>query len=58
MSPFQKYHPPGNLKFNYSGIFQILKLRILKEKILSLSLKQKFHSKYFGLLSILYPLSA
>ena len=34
----KKYHPPGNLKFNYLGIFQSLKLRISKERILSISL--------------------
>jgi len=28
----QKYHTPGNLKFNNLGIFQSLKLRISKEK--------------------------
>jgi len=27
-----KYHPTGNLKFDYLGIFQSLKLRILMEK--------------------------
>jgi len=34
----QKISPPRNLNFNYSGIFQSLKLRILMEKILSISL--------------------
>jgi len=29
---FKKYHLSGNLKFNYLGIFQSLKLRILMEK--------------------------
>ena len=28
LSQFKKYHPSGNLKFNYLGIFQSLKLRI------------------------------
>jgi len=32
LSQFKKYHPSGNLKFNYLGIFQSLKLRILMEK--------------------------
>ena len=53
MSQFDKYHPSGNLKFNNLGIFQSLKLRILMEKFLSISLKLNFawfHSKYFGLL--------
>jgi len=35
----QKISPPGNMKFNYLCIFQSLKLRISKEKILSISLK-------------------
>jgi len=46
LSHFKKYHPSGNLKFNYVGIFQSLKLRILMEKILSIS--AEFHSTYFG----------
>jgi len=28
----KKYHPPGNLEFNYFGIFQSLKFRIPIEK--------------------------
>jgi len=32
LSQFKNYHPSGNLKFNYLGIFQSLKLRILMEK--------------------------
>jgi len=32
LSQLKKYHPSGNLKFNYLGIFQSLKLRILMEK--------------------------
>jgi len=46
----KKYHPSGNLKFNYLGIFQSFKLRTLMGKILSISLKLNFYSKYFGLL--------
>jgi len=38
----KKYHPSGNLKFNYLDIFQSLKLRILMEKILPISLKLNF----------------
>jgi len=34
LSQFKKYHPSGNLKCNYLGNFQSLKLRILMEKIL------------------------
>jgi len=33
LSQFKKYHPSGNLKFNYLGISQSLNLRILMEKI-------------------------
>jgi len=29
LSQCKKYHPSGNLKFNYLGIFQSLKLHIL-----------------------------
>jgi len=32
LSEFKKYHPSGSLKFNYLGIFQSLKLRILMGK--------------------------
>jgi len=34
LSHCEKYHPSGNLKFNYLGIFQSLKLHILLEKFL------------------------
>jgi len=39
LSQYKKYHPSENLKFKYLGIFQSLKLPILIEKILSISLK-------------------
>jgi len=42
LSKFKKYHPSKNLKSNNFGIFQSLKLRILMEEILSISLKQNF----------------
>jgi len=42
LAQFKKYHPSGNLNFNYLGIFQSLKLRISMNKILSISLKQNF----------------
>jgi len=29
LSQLEKYHPSGNLKFNYLGISQSLKLRVL-----------------------------
>jgi len=32
LTQFQKYHPLENLKFNYLGVFQSLKLRISMEK--------------------------
>jgi len=35
-------HRSGNLKFNYLGIFESLKLRILMETILPISLKLNF----------------
>jgi len=38
----KKYHFSGNLKLNNLGIFQSLKLRILKEKILLISLQLNF----------------
>jgi len=41
LSEFKKYHPSGNLKFNYLVIFRSLKLRIFMEK----SSQAKFHSK-------------
>jgi len=43
----KKYHPSGNLKFTNLGIFQSLKLRILKKK--SFQFLLIYHSKYFGL---------
>jgi len=52
LSQFRKYHPFGKLKFNNTGIFQSLKLRILMEKILLISLKLNFTPNtlgYYGL---------
>jgi len=48
LSEFKKYQPPGNLKFNYLGIFQSLKLRFSMEKILSISLKLNFTPNTLG----------
>jgi len=45
----QKMSPSGHLKFDYLGIFQILKLRMLMEKNYFNFSQAKFHSKYFGL---------
>jgi len=47
-SRFKKYHLLGNLKFNYLGIFQSLKLRILMEKVLPISLKLNFTPNTLG----------
>jgi len=32
LARLKKYHPPGNLKFYYLGIFQSLKLRISMDR--------------------------
>jgi len=40
--------PPGNLKFDYLGIFQSLKLRISLGKILPISLQQNFTPNTLG----------
>jgi len=39
LSQLKNYHPSGSPKFNNLGVFQSLKLHILMEKILSISLK-------------------
>jgi len=46
----QKLHSSGNLKFNYLGVFQSLKLRILMEKNPFKFSYAEFHSEYLGLL--------
>jgi len=48
LSQFVKYHPSGNLTFNYLGIFQSLKLRISMEKILPISLEPNFTPNFLG----------
>jgi len=48
LSQIKKYHPSGNLKFNYLGIFQSSKRLILKDKILSISLKLNFTPNTLG----------
>jgi len=45
---FKKYHPSGNLKLNYLGIFQSLKLRHIIGKVLSISLKLNLASNTLG----------
>jgi len=47
LSQFEKFHTPRNLKFNYLGISQSLKLRITLEKN-SISLKLNFTSNTLG----------
>jgi len=44
----KKYHPSGNQTFNTLSIFQSLKLRILEEKILAVSLKLNFTPNNLG----------
>jgi len=48
MSQFKINHPSRNMKFNKLGIFQSLKLRILMEKILPISLKLNFSRNTLG----------
>jgi len=48
LSQFKKYHPSENLKFYNLGVFQSLKLRILMEKILLISLKLNFIPNALG----------
>jgi len=47
-SHFKKYHPSGNLKFDYLRICQSLKLRISMEKFLLISLKLNFFPNTLG----------
>jgi len=53
LSQFKTYHPPGNLRFHYLGIFQGLKLPISMEKILSIYLKQNFTLNTLGCYGLL-----
>jgi len=48
LSKFQQYHPSENLESNNSGLFQSLKLRILMEKILPISLRLNFTPNTLG----------
>jgi len=47
-SHIKKLHPSGNLKFNYFGTSQSLKLRILMERILLISPKLNFTPSTLG----------
>jgi len=47
-SQFKKYQLSGNLQFNNLDIFQSIKLRILMEKILRISLKPNFTPSTLG----------
>jgi len=54
---FKKYHPSENVKFNYLGIFQSLKLRILAEKILPIPLNLNLTPNtlgFYGLVKFCY----
>jgi len=48
VSQFKKYNPSGSVKFNNLGVSQRLKLRILMEKILRISLKINFIPNTLG----------
>jgi len=48
LTQFTKHHHSENLKFNYVGIFQNLKLRIFTIKILLISLKLNFTPNTLG----------
>jgi len=48
LSEFKKYHPSINLKFNYLGLFQSLKLVNFIGKILRISLKRNFPPNTMG----------
>jgi len=48
LSQFKTYHTSENLKFNNSGFFQSLKLRILVEKIIPISLNLNFTLNALG----------
>jgi len=48
LSQFKKYHHPGNLKFNCLVNFRSLKLRILMEKLLSISLQLNISQNTLG----------
>jgi len=48
LSEFKKYHPSGNLKFDYLGISQKLKIAYFHKKILLTSLKQNFTPNTLG----------
>jgi len=54
----ERISPPGNLKFNYLGIFQSLKLRISMEKILSIFLKLNFTLNILGRDGLSYRFSS
>jgi len=54
LSQFKKCHPSGNLKINYLVILGSLKLRILMEKFLLISLKLKFTPNTLGCYGLIY----
>jgi len=50
LQQLKKYHPFGNLKLNNLGIVQSIKLLILVEKILRISLKLNFIPKLLAVM--------
>jgi len=54
LSQLKMYHSSVNLKFNYLGIFQSLKLRILMGKVLSISLKLNFTPNTLGCYGLIW----
>jgi len=54
LSKFQNYYPSGNLKFNYLGIFQSLKLHDLMGKVLAISLKLNFTPILWAVIGLKY----
>jgi len=54
LSRFKEYHPSEKRKFNNLGLFQSLKLRILMEKILSISLMLNFTPNTLGCYGLIF----
>jgi len=57
LSYLKKYHLSGNLKFNILGIFQSLKLRNLRSKILQIFLELNFTPNTLGYFGLIYRMS-
>jgi len=54
LSKFKIDHPPGNLKFNYLGISQKLKIAHFNGKVLSISLKLNFTPNTLGCYGLIF----